>query len=320
MSLYSVDSSTGDIDLLAGSTKYADNPIGTILPYGGTTAPSGWFLCQGQAISRTDYSDLFAVIGTAFGSGNGSTTFNIPDLRGEFLRGAGTNSHTNQGNGGTVGQHQDASNILRMNTWGTDLYSYIDSRGDSGVYGNNFDSELTNPGYIRQSAAGNILKDFTSTPTVGGTVTTRPTNTSVNYIIKAKHIPVPADFKDAIDEAVEEALNGIGTVYTRQISVQAIEGGDWHVLDSVSVSGLPNGNYLVCLKGTPNVISQNFTSIVQIDGRGIGHSMAGGSYPYLSDSIIYTKNNDNAIGVSVYIPTNSSLEAGTIYFDFVRLS
>lgn len=247
MSLYSVDSSTGDIDLLAGSTKYADNPIGTILPYGGTTAPSGWFLCQGQAISRTNYADLFAVIGTAFGIGDGSTTFNIPDLRGEFLRGAGTNSHTNQGNGGTVGQHQDASNILRMNTWGKDLYTYIDSRGDAGVYGNNFDSESTNSGYIRYSAAGNILKDFTSTPTVGGTVTTRPTNTSVNYIIKAKHIPMPADFMSVIEEYVS-GQNNLGDYENITLPVSSVP---YDGLLTVSVS---NGGYI-----SFSINAKNFT-------------------------------------------------------------
>ena len=49
---------------------------------GGTTAPDGWLLCQGQAISRTTYAALFAVTGTEFGTGNGSSTFNIPDIRG----------------------------------------------------------------------------------------------------------------------------------------------------------------------------------------------------------------------------------------------
>lgn len=56
-------------------------PIGVIMEYGGSTAPDNWMLCQGQAISRTTYSRLFAVIGTAFGSGDGTTTFNVPDFR-----------------------------------------------------------------------------------------------------------------------------------------------------------------------------------------------------------------------------------------------
>lgn len=56
------------------------------------TIPSGWLLCNGAGISRTTYSDLFAKIGTTFGSGNGSTTFNIPDLRDRYIIGANTNA------------------------------------------------------------------------------------------------------------------------------------------------------------------------------------------------------------------------------------
>ena len=53
-------------------------PVGTVLDYAGATAPAGFLLCQGQAVSRTTYSALFNVIGVTFGSGNGSTTFNVP--------------------------------------------------------------------------------------------------------------------------------------------------------------------------------------------------------------------------------------------------
>jgi microcystin-dependent protein len=62
-------------------------PIGAILAYAGATAPSGWVLCDGSAISRTDYSTLFTAIGVSFGVGDGSTTFNVPDLRGRVLVG-----------------------------------------------------------------------------------------------------------------------------------------------------------------------------------------------------------------------------------------
>ena len=58
-------------------------PVGTILPYAGSTAPnSRWLLCYGQAVSRTTYATLFALVSTAYGVGDGSTTFNLPDYRG----------------------------------------------------------------------------------------------------------------------------------------------------------------------------------------------------------------------------------------------
>lgn len=57
---------------------YADAPLGVIMPYGGTTVPTAWLECDGSAVSRTTYADLFAVLGTKFGPGDGSTTFNLP--------------------------------------------------------------------------------------------------------------------------------------------------------------------------------------------------------------------------------------------------
>lgn len=62
-------------------------PIGTVLPFAGSSAPSSWIFCYGQAISRATYAALFAIIGTTFGAGDGSTTFNVPDMRGNMILG-----------------------------------------------------------------------------------------------------------------------------------------------------------------------------------------------------------------------------------------
>lgn len=62
-------------------------PVGVVVPYAGTTAPSKWAFCFGQALSRTGNADLFAAIGTTFGAGDGSTTFNVPDCRGRVSAG-----------------------------------------------------------------------------------------------------------------------------------------------------------------------------------------------------------------------------------------
>lgn len=59
-------------------------PSGTILMWAGTVVPEGWLLCDGSAVSRTTYSDLFSVISTTYGNGDGAATFNLPDLRGRF--------------------------------------------------------------------------------------------------------------------------------------------------------------------------------------------------------------------------------------------
>lgn len=68
------------LDMWAGLT-------GTVFDFAGSAAPSGWLLCYGQAVSRTTYAQLFSVIGTTFGTGDGSTTFNLPDCRGRVHAG-----------------------------------------------------------------------------------------------------------------------------------------------------------------------------------------------------------------------------------------
>jgi microcystin-dependent protein len=62
-------------------------PSGAVMAFARNTAPTGWLKANGAAISRTTYANLFSAIGTTFGAGDGSTTFNLPDLRGEFIRG-----------------------------------------------------------------------------------------------------------------------------------------------------------------------------------------------------------------------------------------
>ncbi|QBP06145.1 tail fiber protein [Synechococcus phage S-B68] len=63
------------------------NPAGTVITFAGSSAPTGYLACDGALVSRTTYADLFAAVGTVYGIGDGSTTFQLPDLRGEFIRG-----------------------------------------------------------------------------------------------------------------------------------------------------------------------------------------------------------------------------------------
>jgi len=86
-------------------------PAGTIIYSARTTAPPGYIKANGAAVSRTTFADLFAAIGTNFGNGNGSTTFNVPDLRGEFIRGVSDGRSLDAGRafgsvqGSAFGQH-----------------------------------------------------------------------------------------------------------------------------------------------------------------------------------------------------------------------
>lgn len=65
-------------------------PSGTVFHFAGSAAPTGWLICDGSAVSRTTYATLFTAIGTTYGSGDGSTTFNLPDCRGIFIAGTGS--------------------------------------------------------------------------------------------------------------------------------------------------------------------------------------------------------------------------------------
>lgn len=69
------------------ASRSADLKAGTTAFFAMSSAPSGWIKANGAAVSRTSYADLFAAIGTTFGAGDGTTTFNVPDLRGYFPRG-----------------------------------------------------------------------------------------------------------------------------------------------------------------------------------------------------------------------------------------
>ena len=71
-------------------------PTGTIIWYATSSAPSGYLICNGAAISRTDYATLFAIIGTTFGTGNGTTTFNVPNLINKIIK--GNSANINQSN------------------------------------------------------------------------------------------------------------------------------------------------------------------------------------------------------------------------------
>ena len=69
-------------------------PVGSVKMYAGSSAPSKWLFCQGQAVSRTTYAKLFNVIGTTYGAGDGSTTFNLPNFNGRTPIGVGTSGTT----------------------------------------------------------------------------------------------------------------------------------------------------------------------------------------------------------------------------------
>ena len=181
--IISIDSlSIGD---KAGTTLYSDTPIGTIISYMGNNPPKDYLSCDGTVYNINDYQALADFINTEFGSydffgGDGTTTFAVPDLRGEFLRGTGTNSHTNQGSGANVGVHQDGTEHINImvtdgNTFG------IPGRPDTNIYNDKADSEIDGSKSQNKYAG---LSDGSGTYQDYQKFTSHPTNTSVLYCIK----------------------------------------------------------------------------------------------------------------------------------------
>lgn len=114
-------------------------PTGSVFPYIAATAPTGYLLADGSAVSRTTYATLFAVIGTSYGAGNGSTTFNVPDMRGRFPLGSGTGTGLNaSGTGAPSGTTQTARSIGQWGGEETNLLTTneMPSHNHNGVTGN----------------------------------------------------------------------------------------------------------------------------------------------------------------------------------------
>lgn len=150
-------------------------PAGVMLPYGGTSAPTGFLMCDGSAKNRTTYAALFAIIGETFGAGDGSTTFNLPDPRNVFIR--GVNASTRSIGGVTYP-------AVTLGTFVTDQFQSHEhvTRADAGVLGS---------GNVATAAgAFSIVQGPPFSNTVGveaGTrfgTETRPVNLGMNYIIK----------------------------------------------------------------------------------------------------------------------------------------
>lgn len=149
-------------------------PTGSIIAYGGSSTPSAWLFCDGAAVSRTTYSTLYSKIGTTWGSGDGLTTFNVPDLQNMFLRGSGSS----------------AVGVYEADTYLNHTHPISDPGHAHVVYG--VLEAAYQAGNIRSlsSSSGNNVNSASAatgitvnSSTTGGTET-RPKNKRVLYIIK----------------------------------------------------------------------------------------------------------------------------------------
>ena len=183
-------------------------PAGTMVLFGGTSAPSGWLLCDGAAYSRTTYAALFAAINTRWGVGDGSTTFNIPDLRGRAPIGEGQGSGlTNRTLGSKLGEENHALTLAENGshthvgglhthtgglhkhgeTIGNELAAYTTAGSVNNYSINN--NQLGGPSRINTDAGGNVAtsSDGAVATTSSGSGTAHNTmqpSLVVNYLIK----------------------------------------------------------------------------------------------------------------------------------------
>ena len=183
----------------AGLTGVVAVPTGAIMAWPVESAPSGFILCHGQAISRSTYSDLFSLIGVMYGAGDGSANFNLPDYRGQFLRGRANGSANDpdrssrtdrgDGNGGdNVGTKQDYGLLQHShgnNSNGTNNHGFNTNNNNTGAFSKSGHSY----GGTRASSHEIITNSWgTNHANVSGHVTNneiRPINIYVNWIIKS---------------------------------------------------------------------------------------------------------------------------------------
>lgn len=243
-------------------TSCGYTPVGTVISVMGITAPLHYLPCNGQIVNIADYPELANYFEGQFGSknyfgGDGTTTFAVPNLQGQFLRGTGTNSDTSQGSGAAVGTRQKATEIPVMSV------NYVDATqnnlyyaGDSSTGSGSASNAIANPDSTRNIttvATVSFNKDskIARTGSQPYRHTVRPTNTSVLWCIATKDIYIDARYDYSTNEKVVGSWLDGSTLYQRTIvdtmpviatdgtvAVKGIDISSWHLNECVSVEGM----------------------------------------------------------------------------------
>lgn len=140
-------------------------PSGVVSAYAGATAPAGYLMCHGQAVSRTTYAALFTAIGITYGAGDGSTTFNVPELRAEFIRGLDSGRGLDEQPDRVLGSTQTSANLAHTHDYTRRSSNIGPITGGGGLF-------LTG------------TNDSTSPTISSGGAESRPHNVAMNFIIK----------------------------------------------------------------------------------------------------------------------------------------
>jgi len=171
--------------IAAAQTAFANLfvSVGTVIHTARTTAPGGYLACDGSAVSRTTYADLFSAIGTTFGSGDGSTTFNVPDIRGIFVRGSGTHGTMAKAAGGNFagGSVGSTSNDSTQGHW-HNMVREQSGGANQTLQGGSGTGVILDDLFTKNTARAIVTDGTNGTPRTGNE--TKPASMSLLYCIK----------------------------------------------------------------------------------------------------------------------------------------
>lgn len=165
-------------------------PIGAVLPFYGSRPPKNWLLCYGQEVSRTEYKALFDAIGISAGGGNGSTTFNIPDLKGKVIYGQGSTDALVAGS--TVGETHHTLTVNEMPSHGHDIVDSNNQNSNWRAGKANTDigwNDASGNGYTYAMSTGTTVADrrpYAKNVGGGQPFPIRPRGSVASMIIRAK--------------------------------------------------------------------------------------------------------------------------------------
>jgi microcystin-dependent protein len=157
-------------------------PAGAVMPFAMNSAPTGWLAADGAAVSRSTYATLFAAISTAHGSGDGSTTFNLPDLRGIFVRGSGAQTISETSYSGTFAVKQgDQNKAHRHFLFNND--SIANTAISASLFAAKYGS-VTGSSGLNYQINGSSLEPELAPSSENGGDESRPANIALLYCIK----------------------------------------------------------------------------------------------------------------------------------------
>lgn len=276
-------------------------PIGTQVAYGGSVPPSGWLICDGSAVSRTVYADLFAVIGTSYGAGDGSTTFNLPNKKGRVS--AGYDSSTPAYN--SIGNHVGGNDHFHLLPIGSlqnqDNVTIVDNNG-------NYEDTTISAGYARKSdaiyssitASTNIRKSYSDSAS-----SIQPTEVD-NWIIKAyQSIAVVGR---VVNEQSSSTTDTYSSDYINKLTNK--------IANEAYLLGFTNKNKLIVNTsngyGVMFIIGSNYCSIIQATGPNGAPNIVdvSGTHPFTvtSNNNILTITGINIWDHHIFVGSSTILE------------